>query len=301
MALIIDGKALANTIYLELKKQVEDLASRYERRPGLATILVGDDPGSAIYVRNKIKACKESGYETFDYVMPATTTQKDLISLLEKLKTEARVHGILVQLPLPQHVSTEAVLTAIPEDKDVDGFGVTNWGRFYQAKRLTELGSVFVPCTPLGVLKMLESIGFELSGRLACVLGRSNIVGKPMAHLLTLSNATVVLCHSKTKNLPQLAAQADLIVSAMGKPYYVTAAMVKPGACVIDVGINRLPDIGLVGDCDFKALQTIAGYLTPVPGGVGPMTIAMLLSNTLKAFKRQIGAADAFPNFLTAA
>ncbi len=288
---IIDGKALALNIREGLSKEVATLAGRHAgKRPGLATVLVGQDPASAIYVRNKIKACKDAGIETIDRHLAAATSQEELLSIIDALAKDERVHGILVQLPLPAQISVKRVLEVLPDGKDVDGFGVANSGKLFQAKTLAELGDVFIPCTPYGVLKMLESIKFDPSGKEVCVIGRSNIVGKPMAHLLTMANATVTICHSKTKDIAAVAKRADLIVAAIGKAKFVTADMVKDGAVVIDVGMNRLADSGLVGDCDYKAIEPKARFITPVPGGVGPMTIAMLLYNTVTAFKRSVNA-----------
>ncbi|MBI4369293.1 MAG: bifunctional 5,10-methylenetetrahydrofolate dehydrogenase/5,10-methenyltetrahydrofolate cyclohydrolase [Elusimicrobia bacterium] len=287
MALIIDGKALAAKIRQEIAVEVKKFSSGASGPPGLATVLVGEDPASAVYVRNKIKACREVGMAAADHHLSVSAPQDQLLSLMADLGRNPNVHGILVQLPLPPQMNPSEIFEAMPLEKDVDGFGIANWGRFFQAKSLVEMESCFIPCTPFGVLKMLESIGFSCAGKLACILGRSNIVGKPMAHLLTISNATTIICHSKTKNLEGILRQADLVVAAMGKPRFVKAEMVRASACVIDVGINRLPDGKLCGDVDYDAVAAKAAAITPVPGGVGPMTIAMLLSNTLKAWKLQ--------------
>ncbi|MBI2071110.1 MAG: bifunctional 5,10-methylenetetrahydrofolate dehydrogenase/5,10-methenyltetrahydrofolate cyclohydrolase [Elusimicrobia bacterium] len=290
-ATIIDGKALAASIRKGIASEIAALASE-NHRPGLATVLVGDDPASAVYVRNKIQACREVGMAAIDRHLPISTSEKELLHHMKELTDDPKVNGILVQLPLPDQISPMAVFEAMPEAKDVDGFGIANWGRLFLARTPKELEHCFVPCTPLGVLRMIESAGVNPEGKMACVLGRSNIVGKPMAHLLTLYNATATVVHSKTKNLPQVVKQADIVVAAIGKALFVTADMVRPGACVVDVGINRNENGKLVGDCDFEALRDKAGYLSPVPGGVGPMTIAMLLSNTLKAWKRTIKSAS---------
>ncbi|MBI4064178.1 MAG: bifunctional 5,10-methylenetetrahydrofolate dehydrogenase/5,10-methenyltetrahydrofolate cyclohydrolase [Elusimicrobia bacterium] len=285
---IIDGKALALAIRQKLKEDIRKLGA--QTKPGLATVLVGDDPASAVYVRNKIAACKETGIETIDHKLGAATGENELLDLLQRLGGDRRVHGILVQMPLPPQMRASKILEAMPEEKDADGFGVKNWGRLYQAKSLTELENCFIPCTPLGILKMLEAYRVNPEGKMACVIGRSNIVGKPMAHLLTLHNATVTVCHSKTKKLAEITRRADILIAAIGRPRFVTKEMVKEGACVIDVGINRMNDERLVGDCDFEGLSQRSGLITPVPGGVGPMTIAMLLANTIKAWKRTLNS-----------
>ena len=285
-ARIIDGKALAQNIRRGLAEEIAALTRRQGSKPGLATVLVGADPASAVYVRNKIKACREIGMETFDHHLPAASSEKELLTLVGGLSANPAVHGILIQQPLPPQISARKVLEALPDAKDVDGFGVVNSGRFFLARALADLEFCFIPCTPYGVLKMIQSVGISLQGRLVCVLGRSSIVGKPLAHLLMLHNATVMICHSKTLRLAQMVSQADIVIAAIGKPKFLTKDMVRPGACVIDVGINRLSSGQLVGDCDFESVCEAAAFITPGPGGVGPMTIAMLLSNTVKSWKR---------------
>lgn len=284
-AKLIDGKALAQSIRQDLAKEIAALSSKTGTRPGLATVLVGDDPASAVYVRNKIKACEEIGMKTLDQHLAANVQESALLGLIQDLANNPQVHGILVQLPLPPHISTSKVLEAIPQTKDVDGFGFANAGRLFLARSLRDLDSFFIPCTPHGVLKILESQQISLEGKLICVLGRSNIVGKPLAQLLMLHNATVMVCHSRTARLAEMVFLADIVIAAIGKPGFVTKNMVRPGACVIDVGINRLPSGKLAGDCDFDGLLEVASAITPVPGGVGPMTIAMLLFNTVKSWK----------------
>ncbi len=274
---IIDGKALAAKLRTSLKEEIQ----RSPITPGLAVVLVGNDPASQIYVRNKIKACEEVGIRSFSYELPETATQKQVETLLDELARNADVHGILLQLPLPKHLDSEAAMAHIPVEKDVDGFSSQNLGL------LTLHKERIVACTPLGVMKLLEHEGIELTGKNAVVLGRSDTVGKPMAMLLLNANATVTVCHSKTKNIKALCQNADVLVSAIGKPKFVTADMVKEGAVVIDVGINRDENGKLCGDVDFENVKEKASYITPVPGGVGPMTIAMLLYNTCRtAFER---------------
>jgi methylenetetrahydrofolate dehydrogenase (NADP+) / methenyltetrahydrofolate cyclohydrolase len=279
-AQIIDGKALAQEIRQGIAKDVEALVENTGVRPGLAVVLVGDDPASAVYVRNKKKACDNAGLHVADHALPATTTQEDLLKLIAQLNADPKIHGILVQLPLPSQIDSQAVLNAVSPDKDADGFHPYNIGR------LVEGSPLFVPCTPKGVIQMIESTGQAIEGKRAVVLGRSNIVGKPVAMLLMHRHATVTICHSRTKDLPGMCREADILVAAIGKAQFVKADMVKPGAVVIDVGINRLDDGRLVGDVDFEPVKERASWLSPVPGGVGPMTIAMLLANTVEAAKR---------------
>jgi methylenetetrahydrofolate dehydrogenase (NADP+)/methenyltetrahydrofolate cyclohydrolase len=279
-ARIIDGKALAAALRSELAPRIERLTAA-GHRPGLAVVLVGDDPASAVYVRNKVKACEEVGMRSWLDRMPADTPEATLLSRIAALNADPEVHGILVQMPLPQHLDARRILESIAFDKDVDGLHATNAG-------LTLMGTPhFRSCTPYGVMKMLESIQYSLEGRHAVVLGRSNLVGKPMAMLLLAANATVTIAHSKTKDLAALTRQADVLVAAVGRRALVTADMVKPGAVVIDVGTNRTAEGKLVGDVDFDSVRQVAGWISPVPGGVGPMTITMLLVNAVEAAERR--------------
>ena len=287
MATIIDGKAAAARLRGEVANEVTELKARHGITPGLAVVLVGNDPASEIYVTNKGKMCREAGMESFDYRMPASTTQKELIEKVNELNRDTRVHGILVQLPLPKHINESAILNAVNPDKDVDGFHVINAGKLATGQ------DGLVPCTPLGCILLLkELLGKELAGKHAIVLGRSNIVGKPMAQLLLRENCTVTIAHSRSKNLVALSRHADIVVAAIGKAEMVKEEWIKNGAVVIDVGINRvvLTDGSkkLVGDVAFAEAVQRARAVTPVPGGVGPMTIACLLANTVKAFKMQM-------------
>ncbi|MBE7100582.1 MAG: bifunctional methylenetetrahydrofolate dehydrogenase/methenyltetrahydrofolate cyclohydrolase FolD [Clostridiales bacterium] len=267
---IIDGKAIASELRLELKEKIEKM----ERKPGLAVVIVGEDPASRIYVRNKIKACAELGVRSYSYELPTNATQGAVEGLLDELACDSNVDGILLQLPLPKHLDSEAAVSHIPFEKDVDGFSAKNLGLLMQHKEK------IVACTPLGVMKLLEREGIELQGKNAVVLGRSETVGKPMAMLLLNANATVTVCHSKTQNLKEICRNADILVSAIGKAKFVTEDMVKQGAVVIDVGINR-DEVGkLCGDVDFENVKDKTSFITPVPGGVGPMTITMLMYNT---------------------
>ena len=266
---IIDGKAIASRLRTELKERIAQLNTV----PGLAVVIVGGDPASQIYVRNKIKACAELGIRSYSYELAETTSQSEMEDLLDKLAKDKDVDGILLQLPLPKHLNAESASAHIPFEKDVDGFSAQNLGLLLQNKE--EVAA----CTPLGVMKLLDAEGIDLTGKHAVILGRSETVGKPMAMLLLNANATVTVCHSKTKNLKELCSQADILISAVGKANFVTAEMVKDGAVVIDVGINRV-DGKLVGDVDFESVESKASFITPVPGGVGPMTIAMLMENT---------------------
>ena len=275
-ARILDGKALAAQIRTGLKAKVGAL-ERHGVRPGLAVILAGDDPASKVYVRNKTHACEEVGVRSQQIDYPASVTQEELIGRIRKLNADPAVHGILVQLPLPKHIDSARVLEAVAPQKDVDGFHESNLGALLAGKPRV------VPCTPAGVMRILEHAGVPLAGRHAVVIGRSNIVGKPVALLLLQKDATVTICHSKSTNLEMEAKKADILIAAVGRAKLVTAAMVKPGACVIDVGVNRLPDGKLAGDVDFDAVKEVAGAITPVPGGVGPMTIAMLLENCVQS------------------
>jgi methylenetetrahydrofolate dehydrogenase (NADP+)/methenyltetrahydrofolate cyclohydrolase len=282
-ARLIDGKALAQQVRERLAKESAELWTHTGIKPGLATILVGDDPASHVYVRNKQKACEMAGIHVDDHKLSATTTQADLLALIEKKNADPRIHGILVQLPLPKHIDSKVILEAVSPLKDADGFHPYNFGR------LVEGHPVFEACTPKGVIKMIESTGVTIEGKRAVVLGRSNIVGKPLALMLLQRNATVTICHSKTRDLPAVCREAELLLVAIGKARFVTADMVREGALVIDVGTNRLPDGKLVGDVDFEPVSQKAGWISPVPGGVGPMTIAMLLENTVESAKRTAG------------
>ena len=276
LAKIIDGKALAAEVRASLKSRLAQLAARGVR-PGLAAILVGDDPASHVYVRNKARACEDTGIRSEVHELPAATSEDALLERITALNADRAVHGLLVQLPLPRQLDAARVLEAILPAKDVDGFHAANLGALVQGR------PGFVPGTPAGVMRLIERAGVALAGKQAVIVGRSNIVGKPLALLLLQKDATVTICHSKTPDLAALTRQADVLVAAVGRPKLITAAMVKPGACVIDVGINRLPNGKLAGDVDFDAVKEVAGSLTPVPGGVGPMTIAMLIANTVRA------------------
>ncbi|WP_066810269.1 bifunctional methylenetetrahydrofolate dehydrogenase/methenyltetrahydrofolate cyclohydrolase FolD [Sphingomonas asaccharolytica] len=283
-ASIIDGKAFAQGLRERVAQQVASFRAAAGRAPGLAVVLVGEDPASAVYVRNKHKATIGAGMESFEHKLPADTSQADLIALVDRLNADPAVDGILVQLPLPGHIDERAVITRIDPDKDVDGFHPVNAGRL-----ATGLHG-FVPCTPLGCLMLLKDQLGDLAGLDAVVIGRSNIVGKPMAQLLIQESCTVTVAHSKTKDLSSVVKRADIVVAAVGRPAMVKGEWIKPGACVIDVGINRT-ERGLVGDVDFAGALSVAGAVTPVPGGVGPMTIAVLLRNTLVSAHRRAGVA----------
>ena len=282
-ARLIDGKALAQQVRDRLAIESAAVMAKTGVKPGLATILVGDDPASHQYVKSKQKACEAAGIYIDDHKLPACTTQAELLSLIEKMNADPKIHGILVQLPLPKHIESRVVLEAVSPDKGADGFHPYNFGR------LVEGNPVFEACTPKGVIKMIESTGVGIEGKRAVVLGRSNIVGKPLALMLLQRNATVTICHSKTKDLPAVCREADLLLVAIGKAKFVTADMVKEGAVVIDVGTNRWTDGKLCGDVDFEPVSQKAGWISPVPGGVGPMTIAMLLANTVESAKRMAG------------
>jgi len=275
-AKIIDGKSLAAQVRAGVREKVGMLAGR-GIRPGLAVVLAGDDPASKVYVRNKTRACEEVGLRSRQIDYPASVTQEELMECIRKLNADPSVHGILVQLPLPRHLDSARILEAVSPAKDVDGFHAESMGA------LVAGAPGFVPCTPAGVMRMLEHARVPLAGCRAVVLGRSNIVGKPVSLLLLQKDATVTICHSKTRDLASVTREADVLVAAIGRPKLVTATMVKPGACVVDVGINRMPDGSLAGDVDYAAVKDVAGWITPVPGGVGPMTIAMLLENCLRA------------------
>jgi len=276
---LIDGKSLANKVQTSVASQVEQLKREKNIVPGLAVILIGDDPASHAYVKMKAKACEKVGFYSITHNMPDTISQDEIIATIEMMNNNPRIDGILVQLPLPKHVDTDKILEVIDPKKDVDGFHAYNVGRL-----VTNLES-FVACTPLGVMKMFEEYNIDLEGKDVCVVGASNIVGKPMASLLLNANATVTVTHIFTKDLKAHTSQADIIVVGVGVPGLIKEDMVKEGAIVIDIGINRMEDGSLAGDVDFKNVSPKCSYITPVPGGVGPMTIAMLLSNTVKAAK----------------
>ena len=280
MAQIIDGKMLAQKIREGIKQDVTRLHDETGIRPGLAAILVGDDPASAVYVRNKKTACERAGLSVDDHTLPECTTQQELLALIDKMNADSKIHGILVQLPLPKHIDSQVVLEAVSPDKDADGFHPYNMGR------LVEGNATLCPCTPLGVVKMIDSTEESIEGKRVVVLGRSTIVGKPVALMLLHRHATVTMCHSRTRHLADVCREADIVVAAIGKARFVTSDMIKKGAIVIDVGINREADGRLVGDVDFEAVKESASWISPVPGGVGPMTIAMLLYNTVKAAQR---------------
>lgn len=285
--MIIDGKAIAQQIRDGLKAEVVKLQREKGITPGLAAVLVGENPASKVYVNMKAKACEEVGIYSEKIHLPADTPQERLIELVHQLNQNKKIHGILIQLPLPPPLDEHAVLQEVDPNKDVDGFHPVNLGKLLSAKFWNELPP-FVPCTPAGCIKLIESTGTEIEGKNAVVVGRSVIVGKPAAMLLLAKQATVTVAHSRTKNLKEICRQADILVVAVGKAGLVTAGMIKPGAIVIDVGVNRMSDGKLVGDVDFEGAKEVAGYITPVPGGVGPMTIAMLLSNTVASAKRSL-------------
>lgn len=278
-AQLIDGNALSKQLRTQVSERVAHLKSK-GITPGLAVILVGDNPASQVYVRNKVKACEDTGMHSVLERYAASMSEADLLARVEALNQDPSIHGILVQLPLPDHIDAHKVIEAISPQKDVDGFHVASAG----ALMVGQPG--FWPCTPYGCMKMLESIGYNLRGKHAVVIGRSNIVGKPMALMLLQQDATVTVCHSRTANLKDITLQADVIVAAVGKRNVLTADMVKPGAVVLDVGMNRNDDGKLCGDVDFEGVKEVAGYITPVPGGVGPMTITMLMVNTLESAER---------------
>lgn len=280
MAVLIDGKAVSARVRAEVAEEAARLKAR-GIVPGLAVIIVGDDPASRVYVNNKKKACAGAGLYSEEIALPADTPQDELLALVTSLNHRSDINGILCQLPLPSHIDDKAVIAAISPAKDVDAFHAVNVGHIL-------IGDyTFLPCTPAGVMELIHSTGVTVEGRNCVVIGRSNIVGKPMAMLLLHENGTVTICHSRTKELADICRRADVLVAAVGKAKFVTASMVKPGAVVIDVGMNRDENGKLCGDVDFAAVEPVAGYITPVPGGVGPMTIAMLLKNTLTAAKRQ--------------
>ncbi len=276
MATLIRGKDVAERVLSQAKEEVNDMLAQ-GITPCLAVILVGDDPASRVYVNKKKEKCTELGIRSLEYKLPAETTQEELLALIGKLNADASVHGVLCQLPLPKHLDEQLTVRAVAREKDVDGFTCL----------ISSGAEDLMPCTPAGVMEMLKYAGISPRGKKCCVIGRSNIVGKPMAMLLLGADGTVTVCHSKTENLPAVTREADILIAAVGKPRFVTADMVKEGAAVIDVGVNRGTDGKLTGDVDFDAVEPKASYITPVPGGVGPMTIAMLMKNTVRAARAQ--------------
>lgn len=279
MAIIIDGKALAE----QLKREVADVAARLPRQPGLAVVLIGDDPASRTYVASKDRDCRECGFRSFEYRLPEDTREEELLTLIGELNREEAIDGILIQMPLPAHMEEQKVLQAIDPGKDVDGFHPINVGRLASGDPL------FVPCTPAGVMEMLRTYQIPIRGKRCVVVGRSNIVGKPMAQLLLQEDGTVTICHSRTECMEVLTREADILIAAVGKAGLITGDMVKEGAVVIDVAMNRRPEGGWCGDVDFEAVEKKASYITPVPGGVGPTTRAVLMQNLLKAAKLHMG------------
>ncbi|WP_171310074.1 bifunctional methylenetetrahydrofolate dehydrogenase/methenyltetrahydrofolate cyclohydrolase [Enterococcus cecorum] len=277
---LLNGKELAQKLQQEMTQEVTELKEK-GLQPGLAVILVGEDPASQVYVRNKERAANNIGMYSVVYRLPETTSEADLITKIEELNHDDKIHGILVQLPLPKHINEDLVLDTIDPAKDVDGFHPMNLGNLFAGK------PTMIPCTPAGIMELIKLSGLDLAGKNAVIIGRSNIVGKPMAHLLLQANATVTICHSKTRDLPKVAKQADVLVVAIGRANFVTADFVKEGAVVIDVGINRDENNKLTGDVKFDEVAPLTSYITPVPGGVGPMTITMLMRQTIDAAKRK--------------
>ncbi len=280
MTQIIDGKLVSSVFRAEMKEEFEKIKQIKGKDVGLAVVLVGNDPASAIYVRNKIKACEEVGVKSYAYKLDENTQEEELAELITKLNNDDNIQGILVQLPLPKHINSERIVGMVSDEKDVDGFSENNVGKLVLGK------PCFRSCTPAGVMKLLDYYGIEISGKRAVVVGRSNIVGKPMAMMLLEKNATVTICHSKTQNIKEVTKEADILVAAVGRAHFITEDMVKEGAVVIDVGMNKL-DGKTVGDVDFESVSKKASYITPVPGGVGPMTITMLMANTLRAAQNE--------------
>ncbi len=275
-ARVLNGKELATKIKGELKQTVEEIKKK-GIYPGLAVIIVGNDPASRVYVNSKKKACEEIGIESFEYALDESVSEEELIKLIKKLNNDDRVNGILVQLPLPKHINEEKIILAIDSSKDVDGFHPENVGRLMTGN------PQFLPCTPAGVMELIKESGIEIAGKECVIVGRSNIVGKPQSMLLLAEHGTVTICHSRTKNLEEVVKRADILVVAVGKPEMIKGSSIKPGAVVIDVGINRLEDKKIVGDVEYESCSKVASAITPVPGGVGPMTIAMLMKNTVRA------------------
>ena len=286
MAELISGKAISKEIKAEVKREVEALKVKGVT-PALATILVGEDEASKVYIGQKVKTCEKLGISSVHHKLSKDVTEKELLDLVEKLNDDPKIHGILCQLPLPKNLNADKILLAISPDKDVDGFHLLNMGKLLSKKSMREIeeSGMYLPCTPHGIIQLLRRTNTSIKGKNAVIVGRSNIVGKPVSLLLMAENATITICHSGTNDLPAVIRQADILVAAIGKPKFVTADMVKEGAVVIDVGVNRLPE-GLCGDVDFEAVKEEAKAITPVPGGVGPMTIAMLMVNTVKAAKK---------------
>ena len=283
MSQIIDGKAVSAAVKAEVAEEAAKLKEEKGLKVGLAVVIVGNNPASRVYVNNKKKACEAVGFQSYEYALEESTTQEQLLDLVNVLNRDNRVNGILVQLPLPKHIDEKAIINAISPEKDVDAFHPINVGKIM-------IGDYsFLPCTPAGVMRLIESTGTDITGKQCVVIGRSNIVGKPQAMLLLQKNGTVTICHSKTKNLKEVCLGADILVVAIGRANFVTGDMIKEGAVVIDVGMNRLDNGKLCGDVDFESAEKKASFITPVPGGVGPMTIAMLMKNTLTAAKQQAG------------
>jgi len=283
MAQIIDGKAVSSAVKAEVAEEAARLKDEVGLKVGLAVVIVGNNQASRVYVNNKKKACEAVGFQSYEYALDENTTQEKLLDLIEVLNRDDKVNGILVQLPLPAHIDEKAVINAISPDKDVDAFHPVNVGKIMIGEY------AFLPCTPAGVMRLIESTGTDVSGKNCVVIGRSNIVGKPQAMLLLQKNGTVTICHSKTRNLKEICLGADILVVAIGRAKFITGDMIKEGAVVIDVGMNRDENNKLCGDVDFESAEKKASYITPVPGGVGPMTIAMLMKNTLTAAKQQAG------------
>ncbi len=282
MATIIDGKAVAREIQKEIKEEIEGLKRRWGMTPGLGVVLVGDDPASHLYVRNKEKACREVGIQSHEHLLPSSISEKELLSIIHNLNRDKAVHGVLVQLPLPAHIRADKIIEAVSPQKDIDGFHPMNQGLLLLG------GEGFKPCTPMGIMKLLDSIACDPKGKNAVVVGRSNIVGKPVALMLLARHATVTICHSRTPQLRDEVSRGDILVVAVGKAGLVRGDWIKPGAVVIDVGSNRLPTGKFVGDVEFESAKERASHISPVPGGVGPMTICMLLYNTLRAAKESL-------------
>lgn len=283
MAQIINGKEVSASVRKAVAEETAQLRDSRGLKVGLAVVIVGNNPASRVYVNNKKKACEEVGFQSFEYALDENTTEEQLLDLVNVLNRDVRVNGILVQLPLPKHINETAIINAISPEKDVDAFHPVNVGKIM-------IGDYsFLPCTPAGVMELIASTGTEISGKTCVVIGRSNIVGKPMAMLLLHKSGTVTICHSKTQNLKEICQRADILVVAVGRANFVTGDMIKPGAVVIDVGMNRLENGKLCGDVEFESAEKVASYITPVPGGVGPMTISMLMKNTLTAAKQQAG------------